>query len=738
MLTRSMDALFSDPSNQPHVDEVDVLAYQLRAAQSRIKALETQLRSQEVSDLKRFETFDENLKEKEYKTLLASVIEVSKYPMFVMDENDALIVTNPAFREYFSIPDTDPSTDPQCLDSFPMEMHERLTKARRALESGAPSCEFEWHRLNADGGEYLRCSLSPLRDESGALYAMSGILDDISVIKRSQERFAMSEARFRNLVENTDNLVLRLDGNLNVSFANPTAREMMNLSSETPTEVYLPDLVHAKDSIQMERKIQECVAAGRFQLTLENRLPLGPEDGHYLIWSMNFCYDGEGNLLHINVIARDITERRDYECQMKRAVEIAEAADRSKSEFLAMISHEIRTPLNSIIGLSDLIESSQLGAEESQMVETINSSGRSLLSLINDVLDLSKVESGHMTLDKAEMDLRECLDQVGQLFLFRTKSKGILFEWSVHPDVPVRLLCDRERVVQVLSNLIGNAIKFTDNGHVKVRASCELLTNVEELDLWSNSDQHHYRPFRITIEVEDSGIGISQEQRVLLFQPFSQADASIRRRFGGTGLGLVISRKLAHLMGGNIDLRSELGRGSTFVFTMNVDARRESSLKDVQLQPENGQSEKMYDKRLSTSYPMRILVVDDVSHNRLLMKTLLKRMGYDPEMASSGEEALELLDAGFFDLVFMDMLMPGLNGIDTTREIRIRQSAGNLNPEFIHIVALTANAMEQDRLECDKAGMDAFISKPIRFAEIQKSIVQAYEAKQANGSTGSP
>ncbi len=736
MPSRSMDAQIPDSSNQPHVDEVEGLTSKLREAQSRITALESQL--QERSVLPVFESLNKSLKEKEYKTLLASVIDASRYPMFVMDENDVLIVTNPAFRDYFSIAAADPSNPPQCIDSFPPEMHEKLTNARRALESGAVSYEFEWHRLNADGAEYLRCSLSPLKDESGGLYAVSGILDDISSIKRSQERFAMSEARFRNLVENTDNLVLRLDGNLNVSFANPTAREMMNLSSETPTEVYLPDLVHAEDSIHMERKIQECAAAGGLQLTLENRLPVGSGEGHYLIWSMNFCYNGEGNLLHINVIARDITERRDYECQMKRAVETAEAADRSKSEFLAMISHEIRTPLNSIIGLSDLIESSALGAEESQMIETINSSGRSLLSLINDVLDLSKVESGHMTLDNAEMDLRECLDQVGQLFLFRTKTKGILFEWSVQPDVPDRLLCDRERVVQVLSNLIGNAIKFTDKGHVKVRASCELLTNVEELDLWSDSDQHHYRPFRITIEIEDSGIGISQEQRVLLFQPFSQADASIRHRFGGTGLGLVISRKLALLMGGNIDLRSELGRGSTFVFTMTVDARSKSSEKYVQQLPENAQSEEMYDKRLATSYPMRILVVDDVSHNRLLMKTLLKRMGYDPEMASSGEEALELLDAGFFDMVFMDMLMPGLNGMDTTREIRLRQSEGHLNPELIHIVALTANAMEQDRLECSKAGMDAFISKPIRFVEIQKSIVQAYEAKQANGSTGTP
>ena len=418
---------------------------------------------------------------------------------------------------------------------------------------------------------------------------------------------------------------------------------------------------------------------------------------------------------------------KDVSC-LRRAVETAEAANRSKGEFLAMISHEIRTPLNSIISLSDLLDTSELGKEERQMVETISSSGHSLLNLINDVLDLSTVDSGQITLNPVEMDPRECLEQVGNLFGFRAREKGIGFSCSVDANVPHRLICDRERIVQVLNNLIGNAVKFTQKGDVQVHVGCEALANVEELDLWPEGDPQRCRPYRLLIRVKDTGIGISPSQQSHLFQPFSQGDASIRRRFGGSGLGLVISRRLARLMGGDIELESEMTVGSTFVFSLKADAKDALPQRNTPVSSARKQ-ELVINRRLAVAHPLEILVVDDVSHNRLVMKTVLNRMGYNPRLASSGFEALEMLKKTGADLVFMDMLMPELSGIETCRMLRSLQSSGELRVNPLRVVALTANAMDQVRRECIAAGMDDFISKPIAFGEIQRCIVEASEAK---------
>jgi len=705
------------------------LIVELQTAKARIIELENQIQHLKQGNVA-WSTYYQHLRQdQERKSLLESVIESANYPIFVIDDNDCLVVMNPAFRGLFRSGNLERKKHMHSYDLLPNEICEHIVRARKSLGSGSELFEFEWQRLRSEGNEYFRFSLSPIRDSDGTVYAIAGILDEISSIKRSQEQLAISEARFRNLVERSDNLVLRLDRHFMIEFANPTARKLLHLFSEEPSCLYLPHLVHAEDCEDMENKLQEGIASRIAQLTLENRLPPRSGESIFVQWSMQFSYDVAGHLIHVNTIARDITDRRSYEVQMRKAVEHAEAAVRTKSEFLAMISHEIRTPLNSIIGLSDLMETSNLGDEEKQMIETISLSGHGLLSLINDVLDFSKVESGYITLNKSETDLEECLEQISNLFRFKARSKGIDFEWSVEKDVPNRLLCDRDRVMQVLNNLIGNAVKFTEHGGIRVTASGELLTNVEELDLWSGSEGQRYRPYRIRIDVQDTGIGITPEQRVLLFQPFSQADQSIRRRFGGTGLGLVISRQLAKLMGGDIDLESEVSVGSTFTFWMTVDGRNELSSAQT-ASPERNPVAKPMDRTMGQRKPLRILVVDDVSHNRLVMKTLLSRLGYAPSMACDGMEALEWLEREPFDLIFMDMLMPDLSGMETTREIRARQYSGELKTEFIRIVALTANAMEQDRIECTEAGMDGFICKPVQFEEIQQCILDTWESIQ--------
>jgi len=540
-----------------------------------------------------------------------------------------------------------------------------------------------------------------------------------------------SESRFRGLVEKTSNMVVQMDGEIRLVFANAASMNLLGLSADARLGLNFLDFVHAEDVDRVDRALQQSISANENHLTIENRIPGGKGGVHDLLWSFQFTYEQNGVLKGINGIGRDITQRRRLEDQLIKAKETAEAADHSKSEFLAMISHEIRTPLNSIIGLSSLLADQEFSEEEKSMLDTIGSSGQSLLNLLNDVLDLSKVEAGRMMLQQEPVDLRNCLRRLDHLFAYRAETKGIEFRCSLDDSAPAIIHSDGDRLMQVLNNLVGNALKFTTEGKVEVRVRAEPLVNVEELDLWS-SDETSYSPYRLFFEVEDTGIGISAEQRVLLFQPFAQADPTIRKRFGGTGLGLVISRKLAKLMGGDIDLQSEYGKGSTFTVSIKVDGK--GSAGDLKLE-NNAESppelpKHVLNRRLANQYPMQVLVVDDVTTNRLVMKTLLKRMGYDPVLLSGGHQAIEWLAEHSVDLVFLDMVMPDLNGMDTARAIRHREYSNQLKSKGIYIVALTANTLMQDRDECMEAGMNEFMSKPVRIPLVEDCIKRVSEARR--------
>jgi PAS domain S-box-containing protein len=708
-----------DSSKHSDLEKLDDIA-RLR---KQIEYLENQIRQLSPTAFGNPDELD-SARNREQNSLIKSVVQSSTVPAFLVAEDNRFLFTNPAFLKTFQIAEN--GIENQTLDRvFPHEVCRRIDRSRAELLNGEISSPFEWELSFPGDLKIFSFSLFPVFDEDKVCFAIGGIVTDITDQSLSERRLVESEERFRTLVEKTDNLVIQLDPIYQIQFANQAALRLLGMSENHCIGLNMLDFVHVEDSDRLDRSFSECISAGKHHLTQENRLPQNDGGVRYLLWSYQFIYNEYGGLVCINGIAQDITQRRSLEMQMMKAKENAEAADRSKSEFLAMISHEIRTPLNSIIGLSDLLHQSDLCDEERMMLETISSSGQSLLNLINDVLDLSKVEAGHITLNKEEINLRDCLTQINNLFLFRAKTKGIEFIWEISENVPRTILSDRERFIQVLNNLVGNAIKFTTEGYVRVRVKAEVLTNVEELDLWSDDEGEHLRPYRLIFEVEDTGIGIKQEQRVLLFQPFSQADPSIRRRFGGTGLGLVVSRKLAKLMNGDIDLTSKYGQGSVFTFSMQVDGRYiESRIHSEREHASNMRNDRCVDPLLATRHPMRIMVVDDISHNRLVMNMLLKRMGYNPIILSSGHEALEYLSESGVDLIFMDMVMPEQSGMEISQEIRARQASGEIRNRSIRIIALTANAMDQDREECLEAGMDDFVTKPIRFSAIQTCIVE--------------
>ncbi|MGV3569942.1 MAG: ATP-binding protein [Ramlibacter sp.] len=371
-----------------------------------------------------------------------------------------------------------------------------------------------------------------------------------------------------------------------------------------------------------------------------------------------------------------------------------EAANRAKSEFLATMSHEIRTPIHGVLGITQLLASSPLPPQEAEYVRMIESSGKILLGLVNDILDLSKVEAGHVRLESLRTDLHALLRELGQLQDRRAGEKALWFELEVAPDVPQWIVTDPHRLRQVLLNLLGNAWKFTRNGGYALRAAVRGDATGPQL----------------VLEVEDTGIGIPPEVQARLFTRFMQADASTTRRFSGTGLGLAIVRELARLMGGDVVLTSEAGRGARFTVTLPlVAASAEPARPSATAAPE------------VRRHAERILVADDNEVNLVVIEGLLRKLGYaNVTCVRDGTEVVGAFDGATFDLVLMDCQMPAMDGFEATR--RLRASGARLP-----IIALTASAVLGDEERCIAAGMSGYLTKPISLPDLADSLREALE-----------
>ncbi len=570
-------------------------------------------------------------------------------------------------------------------------------KASRGIED-----IYELTYIRKDGSRFPAVvSVTALRDVNETIigYLLIGTDNTARKLveaeqKKLDQRLRDQQFYTRSLIESNIDAIMTTDPSGIITDVNKQMEALTGCTRDeligAPFKNYFTDPDRAESAIKLVlggKKVSD------FELTARSR------DGKQTVVSYNATtfYDRDRTLQGVFAAARDVTERKLVEVELQKAKAAAESASRTKSDFLASMSHEIRTPMNAIMGIADLLAKTNLTAEQDKYVQIFRRSGDNLLNLINDILDLSKVEASQLELEKTGFSLTDHLEKVQEMVSARAHEKGLALTFEIAAGTPTELVGDPTRLQQVLMNLLGNSVKFTEAGYVSLKVESAFDSAV---------------PTALLFTVNDSGIGIPTEKLDHIFERFTQADSSTTRRFGGSGLGLTICKRLVELMGGRIWVASNLGEGSTFSFSVPFEIWAAGVHK----------SGRPVDAGTSRPrQPLRILLAEDSPDNCTITLAYLEDTPYVIDIAETGAIACEKFAAVRYDLVLMDRQMPVMDGLTATRKIRAWELANERRPT--PIIALTASALKGDREKCMAAGCTAFLTKPIK----QQVLLQAIE-----------
>ncbi|HZZ31454.1 MAG TPA: ATP-binding protein [Phenylobacterium sp.] len=667
-------------------DLADVVADEWSRVQARI-ARETARRESDVAQ-----------------RMVAQIIETAPLALLMTDREMRVLAASPRWIESRRLGDR-PIIGKSLYELFP-STYERWRPVYDRCLAGEPiqADRVEFHR--PDGSViWVQAELTPWRESSGEIGGLIISSHDVSKMVAALERTERSEERLRLAIEIAD---------LHVWEADFRRRELFSLGAAA--DFYTEALTYKKITSDIWASIDERDrprVQEEWRRHIEEGAPYRPEyrvnrsDGRevWLQGALRFLTDEDGKPLRMIGALQNITDRKAGEFALVRAKEEAESATRAKSAFLATMSHEIRTPLNGVLGMAQAMAMGEVTEQQRERLEVIRQSGESLLAILNDVLDLSKIEAGKLELEHSEFDIDELSRGAIGAFAATAEAKGLSFELKVARGARGVYRGDSVRVRQILYNLVSNALKFTETGGVKVAVSRKRAM--------------------LSIAVRDTGIGIAPEKLTGLFQKFEQADASTTRRYGGTGLGLAICRDLVDLMGGAISVDSILGEGTTF--TADLPLKRHAAARSNPAPPPADAYAP------SDGVTIRVLAAEDNGMNQLVLRTLLNQVGVEPMIVDTGRAAVEAWAREPWDLILMDVQMPEMDGPTATGVIRARERAEG-RPRT-PIVALTANAMSHQVAEYLRAGMDDFVAKPIEAARLYEVIQRALDKAQIGQAT---
>ena len=514
-------------------------------------------------------------------------------------------------------------------------------------------------------------------------------------LDRIKNELIQSKKEFQNIVQDQTDLICRIDSNFYINFAN---RALLIAFTKTFESIKGQNILNWVDNNDLGKfnKSLGILNPTNSIIKIHHRLNVSQGKQIWVSTIIRALYDANYKHVGYQLVMRDITKEKKTSEEVIIAKQKAEEVTQSKSNFLANMSHEIRTPMNSILGMIEVLLETNLDEDQKEDVEVIQHSGRKLLEIINEILDLSKIEANQIKIQKIWFNLHDEINSIIRLYKIDAQKKGNTLTYKIDPNVPKKINGDSLRIVQIISNLINNALKFTKKGSIKFT-----VETFEETETKSK--------FRFT--VSDTGIGISEGAREHIFNYFEQSDPTISQNYGGTGLGLAISKRLCEMMGGTIGFESEIKKGTNFWFVL-------------ELEHEPKIIEKNDDK-------LKFLIVEDNLLNQKVMSATLKRNNINFDLAGNGLEAFEMFKDNNYRLIIMDLQMPVMDGFEATRQIR-NYEKDLPDDKKTKIIALTANATNEDQNKCLKAGMNDFMTKPFNFSEFNQIIHKMFDRREIN------